>query len=82
MTSKDKVSFVDTLCVVKVSVCLRHFLFLQHTLLQFSAQKFLFKTIITRKSSHESTDQQLVTEKFVPWRSRDMSNEMIRVAQA
>lgn len=53
-----------------------------HTPLQFSAQKFLFKTKPARHSRHESTDQQLVTEKFVPWHSRDVLNEMIRVAQA
>lgn len=51
------------------------------TLLQFSAQKFIFKTKMV-KQRHESTDQQLVTEKFVPWHSRVVLNEMIRVVQA
>lgn len=53
-----------------------------HIQLQFSAQKFFFKTKMASQSRHESTDQQLVTEKFVPWHSRGVSNEMIRVAQA
>lgn len=53
-----------------------------HTQLQFLAQKFPFKTRTARQSRHESTDQELLTEKIVPWHSRDVLNEMIRVAQA
>lgn len=35
------------------------------------------------KTKHESTDQQLLRkEKITPWHSRDVLNEMIRVAQA
>lgn len=52
------------------------------TLLQFSAQKSIFKTKMVKQGRHESTDQELDTEKFVPWHSRVVLNEMIRVAQA
>lgn len=54
-----------------------------HTLLQISAQKNIYiKQKKTRQSRHESTDQQCVAKKFVPWHSRDVLNEVIRAAQA
>lgn len=37
---------------------------------------------MVKQGRHESTDQELDTEKFVQWHSRVVLNEMIRVAQA
>lgn len=59
MTPEGSVSFVKTLSIVKVGVCLRHFLFLRHIhgcSVQLTKNAFQEKKIMSRQSRHEPTD--------------------------